>query len=267
MHGVIVEPFAGAAGYSLRYASARVHVNDADPVVAGVWDFLVRGGEAEVRRLPLLEPGQLVSDLGVCQEARWFIGFWVNPGSARPKERMSSFGSYPRGHRQHRSSRCWGEAVRARVAAQVGLVAHWTVGCAGYGELPDREATWFVDPPYQRAGAHYAFGSAGIDYETLGRWCMRRPGQLIACEAAGADWLPFVPLFSTGTAIGGAARRRYAEVVFSYLPTRNRRIGPRARKSGRIAANWPFYAIRAASRRLVPTPRGVRRARWANPAR
>jgi hypothetical protein len=215
VHGAIVEPFAGAAGYSLRYASAGVRLNDADPVIAGVWSFLIRSTETDIRRLPLLEPGQLVSDLPVCQEARWFIGFWVNPGSAMPKDRMSSISRYPPGHRQYRSSRCWGEAVRGRVASQVRHVAHWQVTCQNYERVPGGEATWFIDPPYQHAGRHYAFGSSGLDYEALGRWCRDRPGQTVVCEAAGASWLPFGSLFSTHTAIGSSGRPgRYAEVVY-----------------------------------------------------
>ena len=61
------------------------------------------------------------------------------------------------------------------------------------------EATWFIDPPYRVAGRHYRFGPDDIDYVSLGEWCRERPGLVIVCENAGADWLPFRPLDETKT--------------------------------------------------------------------
>lgn len=48
----IIEPFAGAAGYSLRYPDADVILNDLDPVVAGTWDYLIHVSADEIRSLP-----------------------------------------------------------------------------------------------------------------------------------------------------------------------------------------------------------------------
>jgi 16S rRNA G966 N2-methylase RsmD len=52
------------------------------------------------------------------------------------------------------------------------------------------EATWFIDPPYQKAGKYYT-GHNKMDFEKLGEWCKSRKGQVIVCENQGADWLPF----------------------------------------------------------------------------
>jgi hypothetical protein len=49
-----------------------------------------------------------------------------------------------------------------------------------------------------------------IDYPVLGAWCKDRQGQVIVCEGADADWLPFEPLADV-TAYGG---KRSAEVVW-----------------------------------------------------
>src|ERR1017187_4954833 len=38
----IVEPFAGSAGYSLRYADRKVVLCELDPILASVWRYLVR---------------------------------------------------------------------------------------------------------------------------------------------------------------------------------------------------------------------------------
>ena len=49
-HNTIVEPFAGSAGYSLRFPrTPRVILYEKDPIVAGVWQYLIgvkpSGGE------------------------------------------------------------------------------------------------------------------------------------------------------------------------------------------------------------------------------
>ena len=188
-HERIFEPFGGSAGYSLRYPDRSVWINDADPVVAGTWDYLVSVSEGDVLALPDLAAGQTVDDLDVCQEAKWLIGWWLNKGSAQPKRKPSSFMlKYPQG------GPYWGEGIRHRIASQLDAIRHWTITNYDYEELPNWSGTWFVDPPYEKAGKHYRFGTEGIDFPRLGRWCQSRPGDVIVCEADGADWLPFEPL-------------------------------------------------------------------------
>lgn len=186
----IVEPFAGSAGYSLRYPDRAVWLNDADPIITGTWDYLIGASEREILALPDLGEGETVDDFRLCQEARWLIGWWLNKGSATPKRRPSSFMlRHPAG------APYWGESIRVRIAGQLDAIRHWVVTTGDYEELPgDLAATWFVDPPYVAAGRHYRVGSEGIDYPRLGRWCRARRGQVIACEADLADWLPFRPL-------------------------------------------------------------------------
>ena len=61
-----------------------------------------------------------------------------------------------------------------------------------YSDLPNEEAHWFVDPPYNnKAGASYEFNCDGIDYKHLAEWCLERNGSVDVCEQFGADWLPF----------------------------------------------------------------------------
>ena len=73
------------------------------------------------------------------------------------------------------------------------------------------KATWFVDPPYQEAGKHYRHGSSSINYERLAEWCVSRLGQVIVCEAYGADWLPFGLIADVKTTRKG---KRSTEVVW-----------------------------------------------------
>ena len=90
-----------------------------------------------------------------------------------------------------------------------------------YREAPiDGLATWFVDPPYQPQevpegsktvyprGMGYArdCSADSIDYAELAEWCGTRPGQVIVCEQAGADWLPFEPLIAAQDSQGRMKR-------------------------------------------------------------
>lgn len=51
----IVEPFAGAAGYSLRYHDRDVILVEKYPVVAEMWRYLIAVSPDEVRRIPEVE--------------------------------------------------------------------------------------------------------------------------------------------------------------------------------------------------------------------
>jgi hypothetical protein len=107
----------------------------------------------------------------------------------------------------------WGDRVRTLIASQVDYIRHWQVVHCSYTDCPrPRTATWFVDPPYQNAGRHYRFGSSGVDYTHLARWCRSRPGQVIVCENAGATWLPFREIGETKTTRAG---RRSVEVAWT----------------------------------------------------
>lgn len=196
-HRTVVEPFAGSAGYSVRYASANVVLGELDPVIYGVWHFLVRASAADIRAIPDLEPDQTVADLGVSQEARWLVGFWMNRGASRPRNRPSAWM-----RSEIRPGSFWGERVRETIAGQVHLIRHWRVYNCSYESIGSHvrgSATWFVDPPYQMQGRHYHHGADAIDFPALGKWCRSRKGQVIVCENEGADWLPFEPLADVKT--------------------------------------------------------------------
>jgi hypothetical protein len=196
-HSVVVEPFAGGAGYGLRHFMREVHLYESDPIVAGLWAYLVSVSPAEILKLPV--DVSHVDDVKGPQEARWLMGFWFNKGVAQPRKTPSQWmraGTWPR--------QFWGQEIRARVAQQVEQIRHWKVHNQGYTEAQDVEATWFVDPPYDnRAGRHYReqVGS----YTHLGEWCRTRRGQVLVCENYGAGWLPFQPLAAI-KAMKGASR-------------------------------------------------------------
>ena len=72
---LVIEPFAGSAGYSTFYEPQQVLLNDVDPIICGVWDYLIKASMQEILKLPDLEVGQSVDSLDLPQEARWLIGF------------------------------------------------------------------------------------------------------------------------------------------------------------------------------------------------
>lgn len=195
-YGTIVEPFAGSAGYSLRYPDRRVILCEKDEKVAGVWTYLLQVRPQEILSIPDVPLDGTLDDLqGLCDEARWLVGFWLNKGNQRPCKTPSSWmrsGKYP--------GSFWGERVRQTIAGQLEAIRHWTIIHGDYRGLKvDGEATWFVDPPYEKMGRHYTCGSQGIDFRELGAWCKSRSGQVIACEASGATWLPFRDLATIRT--------------------------------------------------------------------
>lgn len=192
---IIVEPFAGSAGYALRYPDRQVFLNDVDERVSGTWDYLIRSSQEELARLPLYDgTWDNVDSLHIPQEAKWLIGWWLNKGAGGKspskwmRETWAGHGSMGENY--------WGEGIRNRLVRQSPFIRHWKVECGGYRAFDamlgsQKDVTWFVDPPYKRAGKGYRYGSQGVDYEELAQWVRMREGQVIVCENEGAVWLPF----------------------------------------------------------------------------
>lgn len=188
----IIEPFAGAAGYSLRYHDRSVILIERYPVVAEIWRYLIGASAAEIRAIPYVEH---VDDLPgwVPEGARHLVGFAMNSATVSPRRQMSA------GRRQLAAAggkfEGWSDAHRECVATQVEAIRHWHVIEGEWHSAPMIDATWYVDPPYNnRAGSHYVYGPDQIDYSLLARACTDiLPGQVIVCENEGATWLPFRP--------------------------------------------------------------------------
>lgn len=209
----IVEPFAGSAGYSLRYPDRDVFLVERDPCVAAVWRWLITLHPGHLLALPDV-PRDATLDAPayahLSSEERAFIGFHLGAGEVRPRHRWSSWWS--------KHNRGWSPERRASLARQLHRIRHWRVLEADYtaarASVPGA-ATWFVDPPYSgKAGAKYR--GARQDYGALAEWVRGLDGQVIVCEAAGADWLPFRAVWET-SGVAGKSREavyvRYSEVA------------------------------------------------------
>jgi hypothetical protein len=205
-HRTIVEPFAGAAGYSHRYPHHNVVLVERYAVIAEMWRYLIRVSEDEIRAIPLnpRHVDELPSWVPV--PARHLVGWWFNNATASPRKQLSAGRIKLSG--MGRKLEGWTEATRDRVASQLSAIRHWRVIEGDYTEAPDVEATWFVDPPYNNAaGARYPHGPNGIDYQALGAWCRSRRGQVLVCENEGASWLPFRPFATLKPGINGRGSR------------------------------------------------------------
>jgi site-specific DNA-adenine methylase len=209
MHDTIVEPFAGSAGYSLRYADRRVILCEIDPILVNLWRYLIRVSQEEILAIPDVPLGGSVDDLKLIPEASWLVGFWLNRGVAQPRKTPSRWM-----RDQIRPGSFWGQRVRETIARQVPMIRHWKVIEGGYKKCrTTRSATWFIDPPYRSAGCHYKYGPECVNYDHLAAWCKARQGQVIVCESTGADWLPFQELAETKTTRTG---RRSPEAVWTF---------------------------------------------------
>lgn len=198
-HDTIIEPFAGSAGYAVRHHYRNVLLIERDAEVAALWRYLIGVSARELLALPDLAPHGKVSELDVHPDARRLIS--LNVQRATNERAPDGFNDWTRG-----DPNAWGPVLRARLASQVDKIRHWQIIEGDYTQAPDIEATWFVDPPYQRLGSKYRHGARDIDFAALGVWCRARRGQVIVCENEGADWLPFAPHIKSAAARRGRGR-------------------------------------------------------------
>jgi hypothetical protein len=201
-NGLVIEPFAGSAGYSTYYAPECAALWDLDPYVVGVWEYLIGASRRDILALPDLDVGESVDNLNVPQEARWLIGFWLNRGSAQPKKTRTAYSA-----RTERAQLIWGARARERIAGEIAGIRWWTVRQGSYETCPRGDVTYFVDPPYVDKGRYYRLHD--IDYAHLAGWCRDLPGDVIVCEQEGAEWLPFEPLATIKSSNGFSAEVAY----------------------------------------------------------
>lgn len=215
-HNRIVELFAGSAAYSCCYPEKRITLIDTNPDITITWIYLIRSSETEILSLPNIRLGQDIRDIDVCPEARILIGWWCGKGRTTPAKSVQD-NQWTRKYKINSRCSYWGEAIRQRIAQQQQYIRHWKVICDdwdNYVESSRREATWFIDPPYQNAGIHYPYN--GIDYRLLSSACYQLRGQVIVCENEGADWMPFRHLrqIKANNSVPGEVRYR-DEVVWT----------------------------------------------------
>lgn len=180
----IIEPFAGSARYSLKYFDRDVLLVDKYEVIVRIWKWLQQASSKDILSLPVLKQGETIdrNDFD-CIEQAWLMGFIVNQGVSSPRLTVSSMATEIKMKRQIKF-----------IAANLFKIKHWNIELGTYEDIPNEQATWFIDPPYQFGGEYYWTGNKHIDYSSLAPWCQSREGQIIICENTKANWMPFYPM-------------------------------------------------------------------------
>lgn len=212
-HDFVIEWFAGSAQYALFHHTKQVFLIEAYAPVAELWRYLIGAKPEEILALPDLQEGQKVDDLGLPQGPAYLIGFWCNQGCARPCQSLSRWHK-PGSDRGINGGLFWGARVRQRIASQLSAIRHWKVFEGRCEDMQPEQltATHFVDPPYTAAGK--AYGVSGVDYLALAERCRAAKGQVIVCEAEGADWLPFTALSTANATTRRNGRNTSKEKVW-----------------------------------------------------
>jgi site-specific DNA-adenine methylase len=183
--GKIIEPFAGSARYSLKWFDHDVLLVDKYEVIIKIWKWLQQASIQDIMSLPDVNKGDDIRMFNICDEAKLLIGFCINGGSVEPKNIGTD--------NINRNFNSWNKDKK-RISNQLHKIRHWTFVLGSYVNIPNQDATWFIDPPYQFGGEHYKMPATDLDFQQLGEWCKSRNGQVIVCENTKADWLPFYPM-------------------------------------------------------------------------
>lgn len=199
----IIETFAGSAKYAFHYYDRDVTLYDKYPVIVSIWKHLQQCSPHDIYSLPEFKIGTKISpEQFDCIEQFWLMGFLICGGGFMP----------------NRSPTKWGIAkyagMKNKIATGLHKIKHWKIILDSYENIPNQEATWFIDPPYQFGGHKYIHGNESIDFVKLREFALERTGQIIVCENTKADWLPFKSIRSQR-----GIRYTTTEALFTNYPT------------------------------------------------
>jgi len=216
-YDTIIEPFDGSAGYSLMYPGRQVILYEIYEPLVTLWKWLIeKATEQDILNLPINNDGKIGPDdkpvtrfhknhpieCEVMGEAeRILIGLWTT-------ESQTFASRYPLSKSRAGN---WTQKKKEMIASQLHAIKHWKVESMSFEDIPNRKATWFIDPPYEKAGHRYCHWK--IDYAKLGRWCKERSGQVIVCEQEPAVWLPFTH-FEIPRKVHNASNKEYKELMW-----------------------------------------------------
>ena len=184
-HRLIIEPFCGSAAYALRYFDHDVWLNDKNPLIVAMWKWLRAARREDIERLQELRPGEDLRDSKfnwMSEVEKAIVGYCARRCAPEPGNTTSGWAAEALDIRR----------FKFRALESLEHIRHWQITCMDYRDLPNVEATTFVDAPYQHARMHYPHHY--LDYDELACWCQTRRGQVVVCEEMGATWLPFKPL-------------------------------------------------------------------------
>ena len=155
VHSVLCEPYAGGAGFSLNYSDRNVVIWEDDPNLQKLWPWLIDVGAAcpsDILDIPCNLPvGLDIRTLGLSVGQELLLKHWQRTNNVGDCWLISPWGHLP-GQ--------WTENTRARVADEVGAIAHWEFRRPH--DLIDVPCHWFIDPPYLH---NYRYRSTLPDFD------------------------------------------------------------------------------------------------------
>lgn len=180
-YDIIVEPFAGSAQYSKLYRDRNIILNEKYDVLYNIWNWLINEATVEdLQKYTEFNKGDNIRNLDLHPSHLALLGFFVDSGCESPKFTVTKWAA---------------NRITNRINRLINIlpeIKHWKIYFGDYRKLPNIEATWFIDPPYQHGGKRYKIHD--INYEELAEWCETRNGQVIVCENSKANWMNFTPL-------------------------------------------------------------------------
>jgi len=195
---VIIEPFAGAAGYSVLHRKHNVLLYDIDPRIVTVWQYLIDAHPKDILSLPMFGPGERIDSFGLSEPEKLFLGYMISAAACNPKKTATIKTN-------------WNLNKQHQIANFVTEIKHWKVARSDFRNVTNIKATWFIDPPYEDAGKWYDYKLKSRDFFELTEFCKSRQGQVIVCENLGANWLPFMPLYQ----INGQKNNKRTEAIWT----------------------------------------------------
>jgi len=206
MYNTIIEPFSGSAWYSVLHRNKNIILNEKYNIVHDIWNWLIKDCDPKtILNNTDFYKGDNIKDKDLRKEHLDLIGFCINRASVAPCNIVQEWSC------QSKNKPNWASTTSyqlKRIGKLLPEIKHWEVKFGDYKNLPNIEATWFIDPPYQVGGEFYK--ESQIDYEELAEWCLSRKGQVIVCENDNANWLPFEPLLDFA-----GLRKRTTEVIWT----------------------------------------------------
>jgi len=203
-YDLIIEPFAGTAPYSFKYWYKNIILVEKYDVIVKIWKWLQQCSRDDILKLPRLKEGENIDDFNWdCDEAKWLIGFNITYGPSMPKKTASKWKTTHRPKFQDYKINF--------IAENLYKIKEWKIIEGSYEDIENKQATWFIDPPYQYGGEYYKFNN--IDYSFLAKWCKNRKGDMIVCENNKADWLNFKYLKE----VNGISNKSETEVIYTNI--------------------------------------------------
>ncbi len=145
-YGKIIEPFAGAASYAVKYWDREVLLVDKYEVITKIWKWLQLCSKNDLLQLPrTMDPNDSLDNyMFDCEEAKLLMGFVIAKGVERPRVKPTSRATISRPNTIN--------FTLNKIANNLHKIKHWKIIHGSYEDLPNEEATYFVDPPYEWGG-------------------------------------------------------------------------------------------------------------------